>query len=79
MKPGSEYGSTTFAELLDEAIVSNDYGESAACRELICNPVQPTPPPSFAEIMKSFSKNGNGDVNTLMAILNAKQAEEDVS
>lgn len=57
MKPGSEYGSTTFAELLDEAI--------------------PTPPPSFAEIMKSFSKNGNGDVNTLMAILNAKQAEED--
>lgn len=37
----------------------------------------PAPPPSFAEIMKSFSKDGNGDAKTLLAILSAKQAEED--
>lgn len=29
--------------------------------------------------MKSFSKDGNGDAKTLLAILSAKQAEEDVS
>jgi len=29
--------------------------------------------------MKSFSKDGNGDSQTLLAILSAKQAEEDVS
>jgi len=42
-------------------------------------PTQPAPPPSFADIMKSFSKDGNGDSQTLLAILSAKQAEEDVS
>ena len=46
---------------------------------ILIEPVQPAPPPSFADIMKSFAKDGNGDAKTLLAILSAKQAEEDVS
>jgi hypothetical protein len=76
-------GSMSFAQILDEELVSPGTvsRQKSMCSRMLIQIyiVQPAPPPSFAEIMKSFSKDGNGDAKTLLAILSAKQAEEDVS
>lgn len=66
----------SFADLLDEQLVSS------TCHTIFPfanNQPQPSPPATFSQIMESYRREGRGDVETLKAVLAAKQSEEDVS
>ena len=67
----------SFADLLDEQLVSH---QVINIDHLTYNGLlQPSPPATFTQIIEAYRREGRGDVETLKAVLAAKQAEEDVS
>lgn len=67
----------SFADLLDEQLVSGL--RVCVVITLLTSSLQPSPPATFTQIIEAYKREGKGDIETLKAVLAAKQSEEDVS